>query len=80
MSTACPCLASNVGGNCELLTDEYIFKKGNINQIIDKIVKSSDIKVLIQNSKNNFNNSKFYKKNILDKRRENFYNAFVNTK
>lgn len=80
MSTSCPCLASNVGGNYELLNDKFIFKKGNINQIVDKIIKISDMKVLIQSSKDNYNNSRIYEKSILDKKRDAFYNSFVNTR
>lgn len=78
MSMACPILASNVGGNKELLNKNFLFDKGNINQIVDKIIEFNN-EMFIKASKENFDNSKKYIKNILDKKRDNFYLSFINS-
>jgi len=77
MSKACPIIASNAGGNYELTSKKYIFKKGNVNQIV-KILENITIDELIKESKRSFENSKDYQKEILDKKRDEFYREFIN--
>lgn len=39
MSSGTPCIASNVGGIPELLSDEYLFKRGSFSSLSDKLIK-----------------------------------------
>ena len=71
-SRACPIVASNAGGNSELINNEYIFKKRNVKQLMNKILKILNKEQFMIESKNNFENSKLYKKEILIERRNNF--------
>lgn len=77
MSRGCPCIASTAGGNAELLDNKYIFKKGDIDGIVDKVIDliNSDLKGV---AKVNFNKSKEYDRTVLDKKRFDFFNSIIN--
>lgn len=78
-SRACPVIASDAGGNPELINNEYIFKRKNIKMLAKCIENMTQNKMLTE-AKNNFNNSKQYQKDILiDKRRE-FYDIVLGEK
>lgn len=78
MSRACPCIVSNAGGNPELINFEYVFKKKNINSLINKIIRlTSDNDILINEAQINYHNSKNFEKKVLDKKREEFYNVVL---
>ncbi|NLX03259.1 MAG: glycosyltransferase [Syntrophomonadaceae bacterium] len=72
MSRGCPCIASNAGGIPELIEDEYIFKKGNVKDLI-RILLSFDKEKLQSQAIRNFKYSFNYKKEFLDQRRREFY-------
>ncbi len=76
MSRACPALGSSVGGIPELLNNEYVFRKASVNQICSFLIKM-DKKMLINAAKSNFNKAKEYQKDILDKKRNDFYKEFA---
>lgn len=78
MSKALPSLGSNAGGIPELLEDKYIFQKGEkgINEI-SNILSSINIKDMKKQSKKNYNESKKYKKMIIEKRRKDFFEMFI---
>jgi glycosyltransferase involved in cell wall biosynthesis len=72
-SRACPVIASNAGGNPELVNNEYVFKKKNINQLKEKIVKLITNKNAMKDeAQRNFSDSKQYSKEALAKKREKF--------
>ena len=71
MSRGLPCLASNAGGNTELLNISYIFRKRKIKEICDKFVVI--LKNMEQQAIYNFTNAKNYEKNKLNKKRKDFY-------
>lgn len=74
MSTACPIIASDAGGNSELIGEKYIFKNRNTKQLELKIEKMLNNKeFMINSAKENFKNSKLYEKEYLKKRRKTFY-------
>ncbi|MEL1243411.1 glycosyltransferase [Flavobacterium sp. DGU11] len=75
MSLACPALGTTAGGIPELLTKDCIFPKGGISKMC-KILKSLDKPFLIEQAKLNFEKSKAYEVNGLNKRREDFYDTF----
>jgi glycosyltransferase involved in cell wall biosynthesis len=72
MSLALPALGSSIAGIPELLSDEFMFKKGNINQIADRIRFMLDKDVLKKAATDNFNKSKEYTQEVLDQRRSKF--------
>ena len=80
MSQACPVIATNAGGNVELIKKEFIFKKGNIKELKNILENQIDKKKLKEQAQMNFEKSKLYEKNILDKKRDEFYNEFINYK
>lgn len=76
MSIGCLCIGSQTGGIPELLEDNYIFKKGNVKQLVN-IIKNVKTEDYIEQGKKNFEKSKDYKKEILENRRNNFYKEFA---
>ena len=78
MSRACPCAGSKVGGIPELIDEECLFKRKSVNDIINVIKKMiSDKKFLINEAEINYNNSKKFNKNILNKKRDIFYENII---
>lgn len=76
MSRACPVICSNVGGNNELISDKYLFRRGDYKQLADKL--KLIITDLSQQAEANFNNSKKYQKEILDIKRQKILNDYAN--
>lgn len=72
MSRACPCIASNVGGNPELIDKKYIFRKKNVKNLMNKI-KNMSSEEMKEQAKINFNKAKKYDKEKLEKKRNKFY-------
>jgi len=77
MSCACPIIASNAGGNIELIDNKYIFKKKHVNELIDKIELMFNKNEMQKEAKKNFANSKDYDIKLIDKRREDFFKDFT---
>ncbi len=79
MSMACPIIVSNAGGNPELASPKYVFKKGNQQQLIE-ILKKITIDDLKEEAKRNFSEAHNYRKERLDKIRDDFYTDFIGNK
>lgn len=74
MSLAVPCLGSDVGGIPELLSSDMLFNKKSIKAITAKLkVFLTDDKKKLDNSNYVYNVSQKYKKENLEKIRDNFY-------
>ena len=71
MSRALPCIASNVGGNPELIDEKYLFKKSNIKDLVNKIINI--LSNMNEEAVRNFYIAREYEKEKLDKKREDFY-------
>lgn len=78
MSMGCLSIGANTGGIPELLDKEYIVRRGNVNDIVEKI-KSITIEQQIEQAKVNFEKSKKYEKAILEEKRNSFYDEFINS-
>ena len=79
MSVGCPIITSNVGGNIELVNKEYMFKKGNIKDIICKIQKIlSSNEEIIKESHRSLQIASFYNSFSLNKKRDAFYSGVIN--
>lgn len=75
MSRACPVICSDIGGNYELIDDQYLFQCGDFHKLADLIeCMSSDF---ANQATRNFSKSKAYDKNRLDILRNNFLKDFI---
>lgn len=72
MSRGCACIASDAGGNPELLTKNSIFKRKNVKDLEKKLLYLMNNKTNEQ-EKRNFEKAKEFQKNVLEKKREAFY-------
>ena len=78
MTKACPIMASNVGGNLELVKDkDFIFKRKSVRQIV-KIIKNISKEKMIEQAEKNFENAKEYSQKILEKKRKDILDKFIN--
>lgn len=75
MSRACPAIGSTAGGIPELLNCNYIFKKGNVSEIV-KMLKQVSTTFLTKSAQYNIKMALNYKKEILDRKRSDFYLKF----
>ena len=76
MSKGCPVFGADAGGIHELIDEEFIFDKGNINQICN-IFEKFDKKTMKNQASKNHKKSKDYLKKVLYKRREDFFEEFI---
>lgn len=76
MSRGCPCVGSNAGGIPELLDTPFIFNSGNVQELAN-ILASFDTEKMIKQAKRNFEFSKGYAKEIIEKRRKEFFQEFA---
>lgn len=76
MSFGLPCIASNVGGNPELIDAKYLFKKRDFRSLSDLIVKYNKIEMLTQ-SNINYQKSKEYSITNLNKKRQEFFDSIL---
>lgn len=78
MSRGCPCIGSNVGGIPELLDKSRIIKKNDYKGLLNKLIYLIENKEEnIKSAKNNFEKSKIFKKEILDRKRSEFINNII---
>lgn len=78
MSRASISIGSNVGGIPELIDGNCIVEKNDYKGLankIEEIIKNKEFQISI--AKTNFNNSKRFEKDILDKKRNEFYEKFL---
>lgn len=80
MSCACPIIASDAGGNPELINNKYIFKKKNVKQLVNRLEIMINKDEMINEAKNNFENSKKYDIRIINQCREQFFKDFIKRK
>lgn len=76
MSKALPIIGSNAGGIPELINKNYIYKREDLNQLVDIILKINSNN-LISMSKENFEESKKYLKSKLNNKRNIFFEKFI---
>lgn len=76
ISRACPAAGSTAGGMGELVDKNYIFRKGNVKQIV-QILDKLDPMSMKEQARKNFETAQSYKKEYLDKKRRAFYKEFA---
>lgn len=76
MSRACPAIGSTTAGIPELLEADYIFQRGSVEDLtkVMEFAFSSDI---ARCARRNFEKSKEYQIDVLDQRRENIYQKYL---
>ncbi len=81
MSRAVPAFGARTAGIPELLEPEFIFSntRKNIDEICE-ILKSYDKKTMLVQAKRNFNESKNYDKEVIEKRRVYFFKNFKSSR
>jgi glycosyltransferase involved in cell wall biosynthesis len=76
MSRGCPCIGSNAGGIPELLDNAHIFSSGNVKELAT-ILASFDTEMMFDQAKRNFEFSKRYAKEVIETRRNKFFQDFA---
>ncbi|AOY75603.1 glycosyltransferase [Clostridium formicaceticum] len=76
MSKGCPIFGADAGGIHEQIDDQFIFEKGNVNDICS-IFKQFNIDIMKEQAIKNHEKSKQYLKKILYSRRESFFKNFI---
>lgn len=76
MSHGCPVLGSNIGGIPELIDRECLFKKDSVNGIVKAIINILN-EDMSKYAKSNFEKSKNYTLDKLERKRKDFYDQFL---
>lgn len=76
MHQACPAFGSKVAGIPELLPEECLFHKGNYKEII-KLLSGITKEKLTKYAIENFQKSQNYVREVLEKRRSDFFDSFL---
>lgn len=78
MSRGCPVLASTTAGIPELVDEKWLHKPGDYKKLANDLVRLVNDKDLMKRlATKNFLESKNYSKSILDKRRSEYLDNFV---
>ena len=77
MSRACPIICSDVGGNYELVSNQYLFKKGNSKELAAKLRKMVALDEQLREAERSFEKAKKFDKYTLNEKRDAFYQMFV---
>ncbi|MBO3100173.1 glycosyltransferase family 4 protein [Gelidibacter pelagius] len=77
MSMACPVIGTNTGGIPELIDKQCVYSKNSIKKLILLLSNVSE-DFLIKNSTLNFKNALNYQQKLLNAKRNDFYDVFLN--
>lgn len=75
MSRGCLCVGSRIAGIPELLEPQFLFGKGNVNELA-AILKGISYSSLVDQARRNFNKAKEYDCDLLNQRRRQFIEEF----
>lgn len=76
-----PCVASDVGGVRELISDEVIFEVADHRGMAEKVADIISCKELYEQiSCDNYNRAKMYEASVLERKRDKFYTLLLNNK
>lgn len=76
MSKACPVICTDAGGNFELIEEKNTYKQRDILGLIN-ILENINNEELKKNAVYNYNKSRKYTANLLNKKRDIFYSKFI---
>lgn len=77
MSRGCPIICSDVGGNYELASKQYLFKKGDSKELAAKLRKMASIDEQVKEANRSFEKAQKFDKDTLNKIRDAFYQEFM---
>lgn len=77
MSRALPAVGTRVAGIPELLTDDYLVKKGSVDEIVRVLSTKMDKESMKTQAKANFDKASEYTLDIINKRRQAFFDKFM---
>ena len=77
MSRACPIICADIGGNSELITKEWLYKKSNFKRLAFLMSKMIDKNTQKEAAMRNWVKAEDYSKRKLDCKRSAFYNEFM---
>ena len=76
MSRGCPVIGSDAGGISEQIEDKFIYKKGNINQLV-KIIESMDKEESERQALCNYQHAERYSSAVLYQKRKEFFRQCI---
>lgn len=79
MSCGVPCLGSNIAGIPELLDSSMLFERKDVKKMV-QLLKSLNLEQLRKEAQRNYEKAKEYDADVLKKRRQEFYQAFFESK
>ena len=77
MSRACPVICTNVGGNSELCSDDYLVKAGDSKDIVKALERLSTIDERKRQAQISFEKAHDYYSETLDQKRQEFLEDFM---
>lgn len=77
MSRALPAIGSSVGGIPELLGEQCTFRKGNLDEMQNLLVKMLDKTTRLELSERNYQKAKEFDADVLNKKRTDFFQSIV---
>ena len=77
MSRALPAVGTRVAGIPELLSDDYLVKKGSVDEIVRILSTKMSKESMKKQAKANFEKVSKYTIDIIDKRRQTFFDRFM---
>lgn len=77
MSRALPAVGTRVAGIPELLADDYLVKKGSVDEIVRVLSTKMDKESMQNQAKRNFEKASEYTLDIINKRRQAFFDRFI---
>ena len=77
MSMACPAIATNVGGNPELVNSKWLYQSGNSKMLATQIKGLSEKHNLLTAANENYTTAQSYQADLLNKRRNEFISSFI---
>lgn len=78
MSRALPAVGTRVAGIPELLSDDYLVKKGSVEEIVRVLSTKMDKESMKKQAKANFDKASKYTLDKINKRRQAFFDKFIN--
>ncbi len=75
MSRALPCIGARTAAIPELLDNNFVVKRKSVDEIVDRILLLQDQNFAIAQARRNYNEAKKYESQILDAKRNAFYES-----
>lgn len=73
MSRGLPCIGARTAAIPELIDNDFVTRRKSVEDIVTCILKFRDKRILMEQAKRNFEESKKYECSVLDSRRSQFY-------